>query len=189
MWASPELATVTVKTGRLNGFPESVLVLPGRQPRAEDADVGALVGPPRTVFADPDRYVPTIETIRNGSSSRRAMPIEDGGRRGMKVRKVFDSGRSVMGGALDRLTVDQIVEEEVTILADDPLSATAATRSESRLERDGWKVRTTTATRIWSETLPSGEAVFRYQAELRAFEGGMPFEERRVEGTIPRRWV
>jgi predicted acyl esterase len=189
LWASPEIATIRLKTGQVGDLAESRLILPGREKRAEDERVQRLITAPRTAFVGPEQYVPTVKTIRTGSSTREASPVTVGGRSGTQVRKVFDYGSVVYGGALDNLLVDQRVEEDARIFDGDPLSAIASSRSESKLERGEWKVRTLTRTRIWSERIGSDKVVFHYEAEARAFIGDVPFEERHVEGTIPRRWV
>ena len=56
---------------------------------------------------------------------------------------------------------------------------------------DGWQVRALRqpGTRLWSEKSPAGHLVFRYNASVQSFIADQPFEEQRVEGTIPRRWV
>jgi hypothetical protein len=180
---------VRLHTGPVGDLPASTLLLPGREPRPEDARVQGLLGRPRTTRVDPEQYVPMLQTLRAGSSTRTAEPVTVGGRRGILVRKVFDSGSSIYGGPLDKLTVDLVVEENARIFEDDPLSATAFTRSDSTLARGDWEVRAVTATRVWSEKLPEGRVVFRYEASVETFENDRPFEAKRVGGTIPRRWI
>jgi len=55
----------------------------------------------------------------------------------------------------------------------------------------GWRARSETSTRVWSELNDAGEPVFRYTATVRAFVGNdnQPFEEKTVEGTTKREWI
>jgi hypothetical protein len=154
----------------------------------EDARIQALLERGRTIHVDPEQYVPTVQTLRAGSSTRTAEPVTVNGRRGSLVRKILDSGSSIYGGPLENLLVDQVVEENARIL-EDPLSATAFTRSDSTLARGVWKIRAVTATRVWSERVGLDRVVFRYEASVETFVNDQPFEEKRVDGTIPRRWI
>ena len=189
LWASPEMPTVRLHTGPVGDLPASLLMLPGRDARSEDARAQALLGVPRTAYVDPEPYVPTLETVRAASSRRTTEPVTVHERSGVLVHKVFDSGSTRYGGPLDGLLVDQVVEENALILDGDPLSAAAFTRSASTLTRRDWHARAVTGTRVWSEKTPAGEIVFRYEAEVQTFIGDTPFEDKRVAGTIPRRWV
>ena len=148
LWTNVEIATIRIKTGRVGGNAESALVLPGRDARAEDRRIQTLIGPPHTEFLNADQYVPAIRTIREGSATREAKPFADGGRKGMKVRKHYDSGSAVFGGGLDGLLVDQTFEEEVVIFENDPLSHAMTTRSEAKLKRGASKTRAEAKTRI-----------------------------------------
>jgi hypothetical protein len=133
--------------------------------------------------------VPTLRTLRTGSNTRTAEPVIAEGRRGVLVRKVFDSGSSIYGGPLDNLLVDQVVEENARVFENDPLSATASTRSDSTLARGEWRVRAVTATRVWSERAAQDRVVFRYEASVETFVNDQPFEDKRVDGAIARRWI
>jgi uncharacterized protein len=189
LWPSPEIPKVKLHTGPAGDRPTSALLLPGRDPRPEDARIQALLERGRTVHVDPEQYVPTVQTLRAGSSTRTAEPVTVNGRRGSLVRKILDSGSSIYGGPLENLLVDQVVEENARILEDDPLSATAFTRSDSTLARGDWKIRAVTATRVWSEGVGLDRVVFRYEASVETFVNDQPFVEKRVDGTIPRRWI
>jgi hypothetical protein len=111
----------------------------------------------------------------------------------MLVRKVFDSGRYQYGGPLRGLWIDQTAEENFQMIADEPLSLTGFTKSSATLERPdtGWRARSETSTRVWSELNDAGDPAFRYTATVRAFVGNdnQPFEEKTVEGTIKREWI
>ena len=76
------------------------------------------------------------------------------------------------------------------------VSLTGFTRATPVLERPhaGWRARTETTTRIWSEQARSRECVFRYTATVRAFIGGERgmdelLEQKTVDGTIRRSWI
>jgi hypothetical protein len=79
------------------------------------------------------------------------------------------------------------------VIVDEPLSLTGFTSSSATLERPGtgFKARSETATRVWTELNEAGEAVFRYTATVRAFIGSddQPFAEKSVAGTIKRDWI
>jgi hypothetical protein len=42
---------------------------------------------------------------------------------------------------------------------------------------------------VWSERTPEDHVVFRSETSVKTFANDQPFEERRLEGTIPRRWI
>ena len=189
MWQGPSRPRVTVHTR------ESTLTLPGRAPRADDARLQRLL--PATSAAEyvnPEDYVPILAEARAARTSRISKPIRIGGRPGVLVKKVFDSGRYQYGGPLQGLWVDQVAQENFQLLVDDPLSMTGVTRSAATLERPatGWRIRTETSTWVWSER-ENGAPVFRYSASVRTFVGTKgsekPFEEKTVEGTIKRSWI
>ena len=149
----------------------------------------AALLPQRTTYVDPEHYVPTLKTIREGSHPRAVERVVVDGSEGTLVRKTFDSGRAIFGGALDNLLVDVNASENFQILDGKPLSDTGFTHYETTLERGDWKVKVVTDTRVWSEDTPSGGPVFRYSADVHGFIGDEPFEQNHLEGTIPRRWV
>lgn len=191
LWQAPEIPTVKLYTGRIKDLDASVLVLPGRNPRPEDAGMAALL-PPRTTFVDPELYAPTLRTIREGGKKRSAAPVVVDGRPGMMVQKDIDSGSAVFGGILDNLEVDVTSSENIRILDGDPLSDALFSHSETSLARGDWKVKVVTDTRVWSEAVgqdPSDGAMFRYVADIHTFIGDQPFENAHVQGAIPRLWV
>jgi hypothetical protein len=112
-----------------------------------------------------------------------------GGKKGTLVKKVFDSGATILGGALRDLLFDQIYEEKVEIIEAEPLSAKFSSSMVSILSRGDWKARALTTTRMWSEKTAAREVVFRYEAQAQAFDGDRLLEEKRVEGTLPRQWI
>ena len=79
------------------------------------------------------------------------------------------------------------------MIVDEPLSLIAFTSSSATLERPdtGWRARSETTTRVWTELDDAGEPQFRYTATVRAFVGSddQPFAEKSVEGTIKREWI
>ncbi|HKU81114.1 MAG TPA: hypothetical protein VJP76_03005, partial [Candidatus Tumulicola sp.] len=165
------------------------LVLPVRNPRAQDARAQALLGRPVTAHVDPQQYAPIEATRRDAVNRRTAHDVVVGGRPGVAVHKLMDAGSYVYGGILERLLVDSSATESFVTVAADPLPAEMSTRYDSRLERGDWKVRAVTQTRVWSDRAPAGGAQFRYTAEVETFEGDRPFRRRRVSGAIPRRHV
>ena len=189
MWQSPELATLTLHAGPIGDPPPSVLVLPGREPRPADAPIQALLPGSVTAYVDPEQYCPTERTLRDASSARTVEHVSVSGRPGILVKKVFDSGSYQYGGVLDHLIVDETASENFQILDGDPLSVEGFTRYASTLARGDWRATAITHTRVWTEQAPSGEFVFRYEASVETLIGDEPFAQRRVTGSIPRRWV
>ncbi len=188
LWQSVEIPTLKVRTGVVEGLPESTLSLPVRSPRAEDVHVQRLLEMKVTTYVNPEQYVATAEK-RPASSTRTARSVMVGGRKGTLVKKVFDSGSSLLDQALAGLSVDQIIKEEIQILDGEPLSMTFSGSTESIFSRGNWKARAVTQTRLWSGQIKAGEAVFKYEASARAFAGDRLLEEKRVEGSIPRQWI
>jgi predicted acyl esterase len=198
MWQSPEYPTITLHTGQIDSLPESALMLPRREPRSEeDQPVQALL--PTTsegVYVDPEDYVPTLEEARPANTERTEEPVTVGDKSGVVVKKTFDNGRYQYGGPLQELWVDLVAQENYQILEGDPLSMTGWTNSTSILERpsEGWRIRTETTTEVWSERGETDQYVLRYVATVQTFIGDdqgedQPFEEKTVEGSVPRLWV
>ena len=173
------------------------LVLPARRPRSDDGRVQRLLPASSAgAYVDPADYLPILAEARPARNSRRSELIAIDGRPGGRVTKVFDSGRYHYGGPLQGLWVDQAAEKNFELVLDDPLSMTGSTRSAATLERPGtgWRARTETATRVWSDREPPGHTIFRYSASIRAFiptPGGADelLEERTVEGAVARTWI
>jgi uncharacterized protein len=188
MWRASETAEVTLHAGG-TGPGASVLTLPVRPARAQDAHVEALLGTPVTAHVNPEQYAPALRTVRDGVNRRTARHIEIDGKPAVAVHKLMDAGSYVYGGILDNLLVDSSATEDVISIASEPLSETWSARYVSKLERGAWRVRAVTNSKVWSERLASGETAFRYEASIETFIGDEPFEKRRVEGTIPRIWV
>ena len=194
LWQTADAPTVTLFAGGADGFEASALMLPGREPRVEDKAVQKLLPATSvTEYVNPDDYLPTLGETRAAKSTRDATPVTIDGKQGMLVRKVFDSGRYQYGGPLRGLWIDQTAEENFQMIDNEPLSLVGFTKSSATLERPdtGWRARSETSTRVWSELNDAGEPVFRYTATVRAFVGNdnQPFEEKTVEGTIKREWI
>jgi uncharacterized protein len=185
MWRAGEIAEFVLHAGGTS----SRLVLPGRPPRAGDARVERQLGTPVTAHCNPERNAPIEKTVRDAANRRTARKVEIDGKPGVAVHKLMDAGSYVYGGILDHLLVDSSATEDVTTIASDPVSSTMIARYDSKLARGNWRVRAVATSKVWSERLPSGEIAFRYEAEVETFHGDEPFEYRKVEGTIPRRWV
>lgn len=185
MWRAPDLAELVLHVGGTDG----ALVLPVRPARPQDARADALLGRNVTAHVDPERYAPIEATRRDAVNRRTAEVVEIDGKPGVAVHKLMDAGSYVYGGILDHLLVDSSATEEFRTIAGEPMFAEMTARYESKLERGDWRVRAVTQTRVWSERAPSGEAAFRYTADVETFVGDQPFERRHVEGSIPRLWV
>jgi predicted acyl esterase len=197
LWETPEPAVVTLEAGEVNGLSASRLILPGREPRAEDQRAQDLL-PAKSAgaYVNPDDYLPTLVEARPAESTRKATHVTINGKPGILTRKLFDSGRYQYGGPLQGLWVDQIAEENFQMVIGDPLSLTGFTQSTTVLERpeQGFRARSETTTKVWSETDGTGRFQFRYLATVKAFIGDStgnyrPFAEKSVSGEIPRSWI
>ncbi len=194
LWESPELVTITLHMGEADGLAASAITLPGRLPRDEDERAAALL-PLKSAgaYVNPDDYLPTLAEVRPAESTREATPVTINGKPGILTRKVFDSGRYQYGGPLQGLWVDQVAEENFEMAIGDPLSLKGFTKSSTTFERpdQGFKARSETTTKVWSEANGSGGYVFRYLATIKAFIGqagseDQPFQTKTVEGVIAR---
>jgi hypothetical protein len=118
------------------------------------------------------------------------VPISIDNKTGTAIKKVFDYGRYQYGGPLKELWVDEIGEENIQILDNDPLSMVCYTKYISILERADWRIRSETTSRVWTESTEPGHYSFRYTASINTFIGHdeQPFEQKNVEGSIPRLW-
>ncbi len=198
MWAGAQTPVITLYTGPLEGVPMSALSLPLRRTRAQDARLKTLLPEnPQVTWVDSETYVPTT-TSREGSNSRKAKRISFLGMEAMLVKKSTDYGRCCYGGPLRNIWVDQTSTENYLVVRDFPQTLIGYTSSKSIMERtvDGslWKIMCKTTTRVWTERESSGSYGFRYKAKIRTFVGDEegrfePFENRTVEGSIPRAWV
>ena len=188
MWRTGEGAELTLYAGG-DGPESSALVLPVRPARAEDARVESLLGKPVTAYVNPEQYAPIVKTVRPDVNRRTGRAIDVAGKPGIAIHKIMDAGSYLYGGMLENLLVDSSAVEDVVTIASDPYSDVWSSRYESSLTRGDWHVRAVTNAKVWTERQPSGEAAFRYEASVETFVGNEPFERRRVEGTIPRRWV
>jgi uncharacterized protein len=198
LWQSPEAARITLHTGGFAGFPASKLMLPGRNPRAEDALMSRLLPRDASILSVyVDDYVPTTtDPDRPGSNSRSVRPVTVDHRKGLLVNKLNDYGRCCYDGHLSGLWVDQVSTENFRMLYDEPGSLTCFTTCRTVLERpsENWKVRAVTSTKVWTESGEDGLYRFRYRAGIKTYiwqnHGGFTlFEKRKIEGTIPRSWV
>lgn len=168
-------------------WPQLTVSLPVRSPRREDAGAQKLLAP-TTEYVNPEQYVSTTE-YRPAAGTRTAQSVVVDGKDGALVKKVFDSGRTVLGGALEDLSVDQVIREEIQILQGEPLSMSFSGTTESTFTRGNWKARSVTHSRLWSERTNAGEVVFKYDASAQAFADDRLIAENRVEGTLPRQWI
>jgi hypothetical protein len=59
----------------------------------------------------------------------------------------------------------------------------------TRFKRGDWKTTRVTRTRVSTEEIARGQGAFRYEAHAQAVIGDELFEEKHLEGAIPRIWV
>lgn len=149
MWPSPAAVTLTLHTGT------SILELPVREPRAEDASLAP--------FAEPEGAPPLdSEELRPGGTRRTVIADLGGGTTTVVMEK--DGGGALIRG-ID-LAVDGVARETYRITAGDPLSAKGEITYRQSMARGAWRVRTETRT-----TLEMTASEFVASAELDAYEG------------------
>lgn len=199
MWQTPEISIATVYTGPMENFSVSTLSLPLRRPRADDSRMQKLFPlNPEIKCVNADDYMPVVGTGRRGTTFNKVQPIRVGGKKGVIVRYIMDSGENLYGGHLNNLYVDGSAIQSIQIFEDDPLSLVAFSSSTLVLERktgnEIWKVKSQTSTKVWTEKDEAGTYVFRYKAVIKTFIGNdigfyKLFEKRTDEGSIPRKWL
>ena len=165
LWPSPEPVTLAVHTA------DSVLVLPVRVPRPEDAELRP--------FDEPEAAPPLeLETLE-----------PDEGRR--SLHRDFADGRTELTfdwatGGRYRLVDAGLVaacwaSTTYSIIAGDPLSAEVRCRAATELARDGWETRA-----VVNSVMSSDAARFRVRTELEAFEDGKRVRRREWSFETPR---
>lgn len=196
LWQGVRSASITVHTGPYEGWPSSVLVLPGRPARQEDVRMTHLLPLDDVVVcAASEDYAPG-DTAREKNVIREVQSTFNGTQKTTVYTKYDDAGRYCYRGMLRDLWVDQVVLNEDRIVNDEPLSRVATVKSETTMERsaEGWCVRTRTFTKVWTDVDKQGRARFRYKASIKAdikeASGRFKrFKTRVVRGSVPRRWV
>jgi len=166
-WPSPEMATLSVSTGR------STLSLPVRGPSSAD-DALLPFQPPEQAEAEP--HVITKLAGRNRTI------IEDPMTGDVTVT-VHRERASYHLPAID-LAFEADAEEHYRIRESDPSATVADTRATWRLSRGDWRIRTETFTRVacTAET-------FEIEASLDAFEGETRVASRSWKRIVPRSHV
>ncbi len=196
LWQTPELPVITILTGPAGAAAAGQVVLPVRAVRVEDGPLAARM-PSATdiLYVDPEDYLPTT-VGREGGNTRTVEPVTVGGKPGFLVRKVFDYGDYGYGGPLAGLWVDQQMEENYRIIEGEPLSHSAFSEFSCIMRRPsiGWWIKCTAQSHVWSEETPAGQAVFKYQADIRTFirdAAGVeqPFAQKILQGTLARNWI
>jgi hypothetical protein len=164
LWPSPEPVTLSLFTGA------SRLVLPSREPRAEDKKLRS--------FPDPEAAPPLIKTYHRPAVGRRWVE-RDIGRGTTTYRIEEDMGRFT----IDRLGLetDFIQSEAYRIADEDPLSAEIDIRYVISIGRGDWKTRTETRT-----VMRADKTHFHLEGSLEAFEGEKRLLARQWNERIPR---
>ncbi|MEA2365231.1 MAG: uncharacterized protein QOI32_743 [Thermoleophilaceae bacterium] len=165
LWPAPEPVTLGIHSA------DSSLVLPVREPRAEDAELRA--------FGEPENAAPVeLETLAP----------DEGGR---VLTRDFRSGRTELTfdwatGGLYRLVDAGIsagcwASTTYSIMPGDPLSAEVRCQAATELGRDGW------TTRAEVRAVMDADAErFRVRTELEAFENGESVRRREWSFETPR---
>jgi putative CocE/NonD family hydrolase len=167
IWPAPEAATLTL---RLPGR----LALPVRPPDPRDLAIR---------FEAAERGAPAPTTrVSAGCATRRAeFDLMIG-----TANYVTDSKGGLFGEGAYRFdeidtTVAHDLRRELTIGADDPLSARYRLTQSYEMGREGWRIRIETET-----AMRASHADFILEAKLRAYENGALVGQREWTETIPR---
>ena len=169
MWPAPEPAELTVFT------PESRLILPLRQPRADDR--------PQLHFPEPlAAPALALEAIREPANRRDVAVDPDTGRVELTISDDFGCYRNGEHGMI----AGSIGRESHAITPGDPLSARMTTHWTEELRRDagpwaGWRVRTETTSQMTAT-----RSHFRLTARIEAYEGDALVFARDFDEEIPR---
>jgi putative CocE/NonD family hydrolase len=166
-WLPPEPTRLTVHTG------EAELMLPAREPRAEDATL-------RT-FGPPEGAPPAPREMRR--AGRHNWVVHRDLAEDVSTLEVTNDNGVVHMGDID-LTFENSAQEWYSTQGDDALSARGETRHVRALSREGWSVRTETRT-----VLTASATTFRITAELDAYEDGVRVRCRSWDVSIPRDFV
>ena len=164
-WPSPEPFTLSVRTGAGT----SVLRLPVRPPRPEDAKLPA--------FPSPEGAPPQVTTVLRPASTTTAW-TRDIATGETVVTTTEDEGHDRIDA--HGLQQDSIRKTESRIGLDDPNSAQVTERYSLKVGRGNWRVRTETTT-----TMRSTPDSFLLEASLEAYEG----EDRLVLSRFWRRTI
>jgi hypothetical protein len=167
IWPAPERATLTVRV-------PGKLVLPVRPPDASDALVH--FAPPESAGPAPSTKVAegrmtrtnTLDLLRGSATY---VTRGEGGLFGEGARR-FDEIDTTLSHDLAR---------ELTIDAEDPLSARYHLVQSYELGREGWRIRIETHT-----SMRATATNFVLRANVKAFENGVLAASREMEETIPR---
>ena len=167
IWPAPDAATLTLR------FP-ATLTLPVRPPDPRDAAIR---------LAPPQRGAPAPQTrVAEGSSARRVeLDLITGA-----ATYVTDGKGGLFGEGAHRFdeidtTIAHDLKRELTIGAEDPLSARYRLTQSYDMGREGWRVRIETET-----SMRATKADFILDARLRAYENGALAAEREWMETIVR---
>jgi predicted acyl esterase len=168
IWPSPRPVTLTLFTGEA-----SQLILPVRQPQAEDDQL-----PP---FAAPEVAPPLpVETVRTGQIGRyKSVDIVSGK---TEIRNNFDFGRIRFKDS--GLEYEDITTNIFTIYEGEPLSATVRCDQLLAYQRETWQIRLET-----SSTMTADETHFFVSQLLDAYEGQTRVFTKTWHFTIPRNLV
>lgn len=170
IWPAPEAASLTLRL-------PATLTLPVRPPDPRDLDVR---------FAPPQSGLPAPRTrVSQGSLARRAeLDLLTG-----TATYVTDGKGGLFGEGAHRFdeidtTISHDLKRELTIGADDPLSARYRLTQSYDMGREGWRIRIETET-----SMRATRTDFILEAKLRAFENSALFDAREWAETILRELV
>ena len=164
IWPGPEAAAVTLFAGN------SVLSLPEREPRPEDAHLPPM--PP------PETAPPGARTVLHEGSSRRESGLDIG--TGEHFHRGVDEPSLVRIDAIG-IELGNHGHSEFRIMDDDPLIAGAELHRSQTVARGDWRVRTELTTQ-----LSATHEAFRVRVTLAAYEGDAPVCRREWDEVIPR---
>jgi hypothetical protein len=167
-WPSPRPVTLQIRTGE-----GSALHLPVRPPRPEDADLSP--------FPEPERC-PTRPHEKVRTPRRTRTIEEDVAARRLSIHDLSDNGRNRLTDT--GLEVYSRLEDDFTIVEDDPLSASASSTGEMGLKRGDWEVRAETHSHMTADA-----EHFYVTNVLDAYEGHVRVFNKTWHVKIPRHLV
>jgi putative CocE/NonD family hydrolase len=164
VWPSPEAVTLTMLTG------ESAIALPVRPPRRADKSM--------VPFGPAETAAPVAKTVLKSGGRERKVTMDSG--TGETVVEISDrAGRSRFDAI--GLTVEAISTERYRLVEGEPLSTSAEIAWTWLFERDDWRVRTESSSKV---TCTSTD--FIVEARLEGWEGEARVFERSIKEIIPR---
>ncbi len=169
-WPPPERSSLRLRTAG------SLLALPARAPRPEDSDLPPFL---------PPESAPNARTteLHRGEATRTVTHDDATGETRYRFASDFteDGEPALTRVESTRMEHGHAAVEVFSITEPDPTTARAEIHHDARFQRDGWKIRVRTVTRLTCD-----ERSFHIEAELEGFEGRRSVFRRDYRDSVPR---